>query len=78
MGFNKRWVNLEWCINALKEGKLKEYYGKSDMLVFEDDTSSLIYDLYVQGKTDEEILIIINKKNTEEKTNEVYQINQTN
>jgi hypothetical protein len=78
MGFNKRWVNLEWCINALKEGKLKEYYGKSDMLVFEDDTSSLIYDLYVQGKTDEEILIIINKKNMEEKTNEVYQINQTN
>jgi len=78
MGFNKRWVNLEWCINALKEGKLKEYYGKSDMLVFEDGTSSLIYDLYVQGKTDEEILIIINKKNMEEKTNEVYQINQTN
>jgi hypothetical protein len=78
MGFNKRWVNLEWCINALKEGKLKEYYGKSDMLVFEDDTSSHIYDLYVQGKTDEEILIIINKKNMEEKTNEVYQINQTN
>jgi hypothetical protein len=78
MGFNKRWVNLEWCINALKEGKLKEYYGKSDMLVFEDDTSSLIYDLYVQGKSDEEILIIINKKNMEEKTNEVYQINQTN
>jgi len=78
MGFNKRRVNLGWCINALKEGKLKEYYGKSDMLVFEDDTSSLIYDLYVQGKTDEEILIIINKKNMEEKPNEVYQINQTN
>jgi hypothetical protein len=78
MGFNKRWVNLERCINALKTGKLKEFYGKSDMLVFEDDTSSLIYDLYVQGKTDEEILIIINKKNMEEKTNEVYQINQTN
>jgi hypothetical protein len=78
MGFNKRWVDPKRCINALKEGKLKEFYGKSDMLVFEDDTSSLIYDLYVQGKTDEEILIIINKKNTEEKTNEVYQINQTN
>lgn len=78
MGFNKRWVNLDRCINALKEGKLREYYGKSDMLVFEDDTSSFIYDLYVQGKTDEEILIIINKKNTEEKTNEVHQINQSN
>ena len=78
MGFNKRWVDLDRCINALKEGKLREYYGKSDMLVFEDDDSSLIYDLYIQGKTDEEILIIINKQNTEEKTNEVHQINQSN
>jgi hypothetical protein len=72
MGFNKRWVTLDRCINALKEGKLKEYYGKSDMIIFEDDTCSLIYDLYVQGKTDEEILIIINNKNMEEKTNEMY------
>jgi len=78
MGFNKRWVDLDRCINALKVGKLREYYGKSDMLVFEDDDSSLIYDLYIQGKTDEEILIIINKQNTEEKTNEVHQINQSN
>ncbi len=78
MGFNKRWVNHDRCVNALLQGKLKEYYGKSDMLVFEDDTSSLIYDLYIQGKTDEEILIIINKQNTEEKTNEVHQINQSN
>ena len=78
MGFKKRWVALDRCINALKEGKLKDYYGKSDMLVFEDDTSSLIYDLYIQGKKDEEILTIINKKNTEEKTNEVHQINQSN
>lgn len=68
MGFNKRWVDLDSCISALKEGKLQEYYGKSDMLVFQEDTSSLIHDLYTQGKTDEEILTIINnKKNTEEK-----------
>lgn len=78
MGFNKRWVNLDSCIRALKEGKLKDYYGKSDMLVFQENTSSLIYDLHIQGKTDEEILTIINKQNTEEKTNEVYQINQSN
>ena len=75
MGFNKRFVDLERCLNALKEGKLREYYGKADMLYFEDDTSSYIHDLYVQGKTDEEILSIINK-NMEEKTNEVYQSNQ--
>ena len=73
MGFNKRWVNLESCIFALKEGKLREYYGKSDMLVFQEDTSSLIYDLYTQGKTDEEILTIINNKKKHGGTiNEVY------
>lgn len=71
MGFNKRFVDLNRCLNALKEGKLKEYYGKADMLYFEDDMSSYIHDLYVQGKTDQEILLIINQ-NTEEKTNEVY------
>jgi hypothetical protein len=32
----------------------------------------LIHDLYCQGKSDEEILIIINQSNTEEKTNEVH------
>jgi len=72
MGFNKRWVILEKCIDALKQGKLKEYYSKSDMLYFEDDVSPRIYDLYCQGKSDDEILININQLNTEEKTNEVH------
>ena len=64
---------LEQAVNALKEGKLKEYYGKADMLYFDDDMSSYIHDLYVEGKSDEEILTIINKtKNTEETTNEVH------
>ncbi len=71
MGFNKRFVVLEHCINALKKDNLKDYYGKSDMLVFEDTTSSKIYDLYKQGKTEKEILLIINQ-NMEEQTNEVY------
>lgn len=72
MGFNKRHIGLDNCIIALKDGKLKEYYGKSDMLLFENNTCSFIYELYSQGKTNEEILTIINKKNMEEKTNEVY------
>jgi hypothetical protein len=73
MGFNKRWVKLDRCINALKESNLKEYYGKSDMLYFEDELSPRIYDLHCQGKSDEEILIIINQHlNTEETTNEVH------
>jgi hypothetical protein len=71
MGFNKRLVNLDSCILALQENRLKIYYGKSDMLVFEDETSSMIYELYKQGKSDSEILQTINK-NTEGKTNEVH------
>ena len=73
MGFNKRFVDLDRSINALKEGKLREYYGKADMLYFDDDLSSHIHDLYVQGKSDAEILTLINQtKNTEETTNEVH------
>lgn len=56
MSFNKRWVGLDQCISALKEGKLEQYYGKSEMLLFENDTCSLIYKLHIKGKTDQEIL----------------------
>jgi hypothetical protein len=73
MGLNKLWVDLDNCIRALREGNLEEYYGKNDLLLFQEETSSLIHDLHIQGKTDDEILnIIINKQNTEEKTNEVH------
>ena len=71
MGFNKRTINLKYCIKALEDNNLKGYYGKSDVLFFEDDISSRIYDLFCEGKTDKEILITI-KKNMEEITNEVY------
>ena len=60
MSFNKRWVTLDQCVSALKEGKLKEYYGKSEMLLFQDNTCSLIYNLHLEGKTDDEILKTIN------------------
>ena len=71
MGFNKRFVVLEYCIKALENNNLKGYYGKSDMLVFEDEVSLKIYQLYREGKSESEILLIINQ-NMEEKTNEVY------
>lgn len=71
MGFNKRTINLKYCINALENNNLKGYYGKSDMLFFEDDISSRIYYLFCEGKTDEEILINI-KKHMEEQSYEMY------
>lgn len=71
MGFNKRYVFLEFTLKALKSGNLKGYYGKSDMLIFEDTTSSKIYNLYKEGKTEKEIITLLNL-NMEEKTNEMY------
>jgi hypothetical protein len=41
------------------------------MLLFEDEVSSKIYQLYLEGKSEPEILINI-KPNMEEKTYEVY------
>jgi hypothetical protein len=58
-------------MKALENNDLKSYYGKSDMLVFEDEVSSKIYQLYLEGKSEPEILINI-KPNMEEKTYEVY------
>jgi hypothetical protein len=71
MGFNKRFVVLEHCIRALENNDLKSYYGKSDTLIFEDEMSSKIYKLYCEGKSESEILLIINQ-NMEEKTYEVH------
>jgi len=71
MGFNKRYINSENSIKALKDNNLKGYYGKSDMLLFEDSLSSQIHELFLDGKSEKEILINI-KPNMEEKTYEVY------
>lgn len=71
MGFNRRYVNKESSLSALSSNSIRQYYGKADALIFEDQISSEIYELFKQGKTDQEILIIINQ-NMEDKTYEVY------
>lgn len=71
MGFNKRFITFDRTYNALVENDLKGYYGKSDVLDFEDSVSSVVYEMYVQGLNEEEILQIIqNEKN--EKNNSGY------
>jgi hypothetical protein len=60
MGFNKRYVNYQNTLVALKSNKLKEYYGKADTLIFEDNESEKVYSLFVEGKTEDEILKQIN------------------
>ena len=71
MGFNKRYITKQSSLTALNDNRLNLYYGRADMMVFEDDLSEIIYDLYLSGKTEQEILNIINL-NTEETTNEVH------
>jgi hypothetical protein len=71
VGFNKRYINFKETLLALETIGLKNYYGKSDALIFEDSISSTIYDYYSEGQTETQILNQI-KKNTEEKTNEVH------
>lgn len=60
MGFNKRYVNYQNTLVALKSNKLKEFYGKADAFIFEDNESEKIYTLFVEGKTEDEILNQIN------------------
>ncbi len=73
MGLNKRNINLKLTIEALESNRLKDLYGKSDAIIFEDPKSCEIKELFSQGNTEEQIKSIINlKPNTEEKNNEVY------
>jgi len=65
VGFNKRYVNYQSTLRALQSGRLKEYYGNSDALIFQDDESLMVNNLFDEGKSDEEILLII--KQNEEK-----------
>jgi hypothetical protein len=65
VGFNKRYITKQSSLTALNNNGLKVYYGRVDVMIFEDDLSEIIYDLYLSGKTEQEILNIINL-NTEE------------
>ena len=69
MGFNKRYINFKETLLALETIGLKNYYGKSDALIFEDSISSTIYDYYSEGQTETQILNQIKHKN---ENNEVY------
>jgi hypothetical protein len=60
VGFNKRYITKQSSLTALNDNKLNLYYGRADMMIFEDDFSEIIHDLYLSGNTEQEILNIIN------------------
>ena len=59
MGFNKRYINYQNTLIALQSNKLKEYYGKSDALIFDDYISEKVYNLFIKNKTEKEIMKLI-------------------
>jgi hypothetical protein len=71
VGFNKRYITKQSSLTALNDNRLNLYYGRADVMIFEDDLSEIIYDLYLSGKTEREILNIINL-NTEKEIDEVH------
>lgn len=51
MGFNKRYVRRETIINKVKESGVKSldaiFSSKVDAFIFEDNFSSMIFDLFI-------------------------------
>ena len=62
MGFNKRYINYQNTIIALQSNTLKDYYGKSDAFIFDDERSEKVYNLFVEGKTTDEILMLLDSE----------------
>jgi hypothetical protein len=61
MGFNKRYINYQNTLIALQSKKLKEYYGNTDAFIFDDEMSLKVHGLFIEGKTEEEIIKLINQ-----------------
>lgn len=68
MGFHRTIVNKTKTFEHLLDGTLETLYS-AESIIFMDDFSSFVRDLYLQKKTEQEIISIINQT-TEEKTNE--------
>jgi hypothetical protein len=60
VGFNKRYISKKQSLTALENNNLIGCYGRADLLIFEDNISEVIYNLYLSGKTEQEIINIIN------------------
>jgi len=68
VGFNRRYIDIKSTINALNSNKLKEYYGKADVLMFDDQQSNEIYQMFREGKSNDEIINFIKPNLKNEKT----------
>jgi hypothetical protein len=67
MGFHKRYINFEIVKKRLETNSLKNLFTKCDCIIFDDKESSVVYELFCDGKSEQEILNYINQKNMEVK-----------
>jgi hypothetical protein len=56
MGLNRRFINYQETLTALKSDTLSEYYGKTELFHFQDELSEYVYDLHSKGKSSKQIL----------------------
>ena len=68
MGFHRTIINKSKTFEHLLNGTLDSLYS-AESTIYTDEFSSFVRDLYLQKKTEKEIISIINQT-TEEKTNE--------
>lgn len=64
MGFHKRFLNIEIVHRSLKENKIFNLFTKADAIIFDDEESSKAYSLFLDGKSNDEILQYIEKLKT--------------
>lgn len=52
MGFHKRYVSIQIIERLIKDGQnLKEFFNKSDAIIFTDNISFEIYNLVMSNKS---------------------------
>jgi len=59
MGMNKRYIDINITNSALYSNQLSNLYYKCDILIFECDGSSHIYNLFKSGKSESEIINLL-------------------
>ena len=62
MGFNKRMIDKDSIFNSINNSKPLSQLFKGDALIFLDDYTSKVYDLFIKGIPDSEIIKILENK----------------
>jgi hypothetical protein len=62
MGFHKRNIDYNLTLKYLFQKDLKKLYSKSDAFIFDDELSSEIFELFSEGKTEDEIIELYKNK----------------